>query len=111
MTGQRNPVRGNIAEVQPLLTKVVRAVCDHVDEERLRVYLFGSWARGRALPISDLDIALDTGRPIEPAIFMKIADALDELPTLRRVDVLDLQSVDQEFRSRVLQEGVLVYGK
>ena len=111
MTGHRNPARGNIAEVQPLLEKVIRAVCDHIDEKRLRMYLFGSWARGRALPISDLDIALDTGKPIEPAIFMKIADALDELPTLRRVDVLDLQSVDQEFRSRVLQEGVLVYGK
>ena len=94
-----------------MLEKVIRAVCDHVDEKHLRLYLFGSWARGRALPISDLDIALDTGKPIEPAIFMKIADALDELPTLRRVDVLDLRSVDQEFRSRVLQEGVLVYGK
>lgn len=111
MTAQSKPVKGNIAEVQPLLKKVVQAVCDHVDKECLRVYLFGSWAQGHALPTSDLDIALDTGRPIETPIFMKIADALDELPTLRKIDLLDLQSVDQEFRVRVLREGVLVYGK
>jgi predicted nucleotidyltransferase len=75
------------------------------------MYLFGSWAQGRALAASDLDIALDAGRPIEPAIIQKIADAMDELPTLRKVDVVDLQAVDQEFRERVLQQGEMIYGK
>ncbi len=75
------------------------------------MYLFGSWAQGRALSASDLDIALDAGRPIEPAIVQKIADAMDELPTLRKVDLVDLQAVDREFRQRVLQQGELIYGK
>jgi predicted nucleotidyltransferase len=75
------------------------------------VYLFGSWAQGRALAASDLDIALDAGRPIEPAIIQKIADAMDELPTLRKIDVVDLQAVDREFRQRVLQQGELIYGQ
>jgi hypothetical protein len=111
VTAYRKLARGNRAQVQPLLDEAVRVICDHVREERLRLYLFGSWAQGRALSASDLDIALDTGRPIEPAIIQKIAEALDELATLRKIDVVDLQGVDQEFRKRVLQQGELVYGK
>jgi hypothetical protein len=111
MTPDRKVVRGNRAEVQPLVEEVVRVVCGHLHGERLRMYLFGSWAQGRALSVSDLDIALDAGRPIEPAIVQKIADAVDELPTLRKVDVVDLQAVDREFRQRVLQQGELIYGK
>jgi predicted nucleotidyltransferase len=111
MTADRKLARGNRAEVQALVEEVVRVVCDHVHEERLRMYLFGSWAQGRALSVSDLDIALDTGRPISPAIIQKIAYALDELPTLRRVDIVDLQAVDQGFRKRVLQQGELIHGK
>ena len=93
------------------MEEVVQVVCDHLHEERLRMYLFGSWARGRALSVSDLDIALDTGELIVSAIILKITGALDELPTLRRVDVVDLQALDQEFRKRVLQQGELIYGK
>jgi len=111
MPGNRKLARGTRAQVQPLLDEVVRVICDHVQGESLRLYLFGSWAQGRALSVSDLDIALDTGRPIEPAIIQKIAEALDELPTLRKVDIVDLQAVDQEFRKRVLKQGELVYGK
>lgn len=111
MPGDRKPARGNRAQVQPLMDEVVRVICDHVQEERLRLYLFGSWAQGRALSVSDLDMALDIGRPIEPAIIHKITEALDELPTLRKVDIVDLRAVGKEFRKRVLQQGELVYGK
>ena len=111
MTAHKKLAIGDRTEVQPLVEKVVRVVCDHVHEESLRMYLFGSWAQGRSLSVSDLDIALDTGRPIEPAIIQKVSDALDELPTLRKVDIVDLQAVDQEFRKRVLQQGELILGK
>lgn len=111
MPRARKLARGNRAQVQPLVDEVVRVIRDHVHEECLRLHLFGSWAQGRALSVSDLDIALDIGRPIEPAIIRKVTEALDELPTLRKVDVVDLQAVDREFRKRVLQQGELVYGK
>jgi hypothetical protein len=111
MAGYRKLARGSRAEVQPLVEEVVRVVCNHVHEEHLRMYLFGSWAQGKALSVSDLDIALDTGTPIKPAIIQIIADELEELPTLRKVDMVDLQAMDQEFRKRILQQGELVYGK
>ena len=108
MAGNREQTRRNIAEIQPLLDEVVRVVCDHLNAEFLRLYLFGSWAEGRALSVSDLDIALDTGGPIELAMMQRISDALDELPTLRRVDVVDLHAVDRKFRNQVVQRGVFL---
>ena len=99
MAGYRKVARGNRAEVQPLVDEVVRVVCDHVHGEHVRLYLFGSWAQGRALPVSDLDIALDTGMPIDPATILQITESLDELPTLRKVDLVDLQAVDHQLRS------------
>ena len=110
MEAAKKLTRGNRADVQPLLEEVVRVVCRHVGGKGLRMYLFGSWAQNRATSVSDLDVALDTGKPIGPAVMQKIADALDELPTLRKTDLVDLQAVGQEFRKRVLQHGELVYG-
>lgn len=110
MTKGRDLKIGNREEVQPLIEEVVRVICDHVNEAQLRLYLFGSWAQGRALSVSDLDIAMDTGRPIDPSVIHKITDALDELPTLRRIDIVDLQVVDHDFRNRVVKQGELIHG-
>ncbi len=109
MAGHRQVARGNRAEVQPLVDEVVRVVCNHVRGKHVRLYLFGSWAQGRALPVSDLDIALDTGTPLDPATIQQITESLDELPTLRKVDLVDLQAVDHEFRERVMGEGELIH--
>ena len=75
------------------------------------MYLFGSWAEGKALSVSDLDIALDTRGPRELAMIQRISDTLDESPTLRRVDIVDLHAVDRKFRNRVVQRGELIYGR
>jgi len=80
-----------------------------VHEESLRLYLFGSWAQGRALSVSDLDIALDAGRPIEPAIIQKIADALDELLSDLDSGVKTLEQVQEKlklYRASVLKTAV-----
>lgn len=103
--------RGNRSEVQRLLDEVVRVVRAHINEKHLRMYLFGSWAQGSAVSASDLDVALDTGSPIEPATIQEIADALDELATLRKIDIVDLGAVDSEFRERVILKGERIYGK
>ncbi len=103
--------KGKRAEVQGLLEQVVKEMSRLVADGHLRIYLFGSWAQGRALSVSDLDIALDIGMPISVSIMQDISDALEELPTLRKIDVVDLQAVDEEFRNRVLEHGQLIYDR
>ena len=41
----------------------------------------------------------------------RILDGLEELPTLRKIDLKDVRSVNQQFRGRVLEQGEPVYGK
>lgn len=111
MSGRRKLTKGNRSDVAPLLGKVVRIVCNHLSAAGLQIYLFGSWAEGRALAESDLDIALDAGKPIGSTILLRIIDDLDEMLTLCKVDIVDLQASDQEFRNRVLRHGELIHGR
>lgn len=70
------------------------------------VYLFGSWARGEATAVSDIDIALDSGVPLPPGVFARLRERLDESHVPYRVEVVDLTRADAAFRQRVLDEGV-----
>jgi predicted nucleotidyltransferase len=71
-----------------------------------RVILFGSCAKGTAVPRSDLDIAISTGAPIRPAKLVRVEDAIEDLRTLRRVDLLDLATAGDELRAEVLANGI-----
>ena len=111
MEAKRRITKGKRAEVQPLVEKVVRVVREQVANEGLRIFLFGSWAEGRALAVSDLDIGLDAGEAKASAPVARILDWLAVLPTLRKIDLIDVRSVNQEFRGRVLEHGELIFGK
>lgn len=67
------------------------------------VLLFGSRARGDANELSDFDIAIATK---DPAKLGQLQAALDENQlTLLAFDVVDLASIDQDFRQRILAEA------
>ena len=96
-------------EIQHLAEEVVRIVRNHFAEQPLQIYMFGSWAEGTALSTSDLDIAIDLGHPAKLAQFRRIIEEVDGLPTLRKVDLLDVQLVARAFRERIKLQGELIY--
>ena len=49
MTANRKLAKGDRHQVQPLVDEVVRIVRDHMQEGRLRGYLFGYWNENKAL--------------------------------------------------------------
>ena len=67
-----------------------------------RVYFFGSRVSGKAQERSDFDVALHGVLPVEPRLFARIRTALDDLPTLYRVDLVDLACVPAPVRSEML---------
>ena len=71
-----------------------------------RLYLFGSRARGEAARASDIDIAILPDAPLEPGTLARIRDALEESTIPYEVDVIDLSSVDERFRRKVLAEAI-----
>ncbi|HBY05735.1 MAG: hypothetical protein UV38_C0001G0070 [candidate division TM6 bacterium GW2011_GWE2_42_60] len=72
-----------------------------------KIYLFGSRAKGKARPFSDIDIALDAGEKIELARIGEARDMFKESNIPFSFDFVDLQSVSQEFRDVVLKEGIV----
>jgi predicted nucleotidyltransferase len=72
----------------------------------VEVIWFGSWPQRHAQPHSDIDIALSAGKPIPPERIALLQEAVDELPTLYTIDIVDLN-----VGGPVLREEVLRYGE
>lgn len=77
---------------------------------RAKVYLFGSQATGKARLYSDIDIAILPLQPLPVHTLSEIREKLEESNIVRKVDVLDLAETDDDFRKRVVEEGVVWKG-
>lgn len=73
-----------------------------------RVYLFGSYAKGCATAESDIDLRIDKGalRGLFALSGMRL-DICDALS--KEVDLLTTNSLDDDFRSRIRKNEVLIY--
>ena len=84
--------------------QLVLAELKHVN---VRVYLFGSWARGEQRRSSDIDIAIDHQGAVSPYEFACIRDLVDESNVPYRVDVVDLTLASPDLARRIKEEGIL----
>jgi predicted nucleotidyltransferase len=75
-----------------------------------QVFLIGSRANGRARPRSDFDLGVIGPEALPLKTFHEIEDALENLPTLYRIDWVDLNGVSDRFRRMALSEGKVLYG-
>jgi predicted nucleotidyltransferase len=90
----------------PDLSEVRRIVLRGLAGRNARVYLFGSWARGEASRVSDIDVAILPSESLPDGLLTEIQEALDESLSLYPVDLVDLAAVSDAFRARVLAEGL-----
>jgi predicted nucleotidyltransferase len=74
-----------------------------------RVVLFGSRAAGTARERSDFDIGVAGDVPLSLAAFYAIADKLDSLRTLYRIDWVDLCRTSDVFREEALKCSRTLY--
>ncbi len=84
----------------PELIEKVSAICKRNDIKHLK--LFGSFATGTATPSSDIDFVV-YGCPD----IMKPEEDLTEIDTLRKIDILEYDSIHNPF----LLEDIEKYGK
>ncbi len=71
------------------------------------IIFFGSVVNGNFTRASDIDVAVFCGRELTGREMWEIEDAIEELPILRKVDVVDLSLVkDREFLSQILKGRV-----
>lgn len=88
------------------LREIQRIVREILNDQPVELYLFGSWARGDVRQASDIDIAVLPTGPLDPAVLATLRSALEESNVPYRVDVVDLRRTSDDFRRRVLEEGI-----
>ncbi len=73
----------------------------------VKIYLFGSRARGTHKFTSDIDLALDMGRKLDLSEIAQARNVLEAVDILRNVDIVDLHSVSPEMKKDILKEGIV----
>jgi predicted nucleotidyltransferase len=97
-------VPAEVSRLAALVAQVVRELTG----PSTRVLWYGSWTRGTAVPRSDVDLAVAGDRSIPPLLMAHLRERIDELPTLRKIDLVDIHAVGDAMRDRILSEGVAV---
>lgn len=70
------------------------------------VFWFGSWVKGTAQPHADIDIAIAASGAIPLQQMAALRDAVEELPTLHEIDLIDLSAVGESFKQEILGHGI-----
>jgi uncharacterized protein len=95
-------------EIRPILDRVTGIIRYHLPEQSFRILLFGSWATLTAIPTSDIDVAILGDVPVDPLTMARIREEVEGLPTLRKVDVVDLWIVEERFRQSVMKRAEML---
>jgi predicted nucleotidyltransferase len=94
----------------------IRKICDRMEGELrgYRVVLFGSRASGggrsRSRARSDFDIGILGEAPLPLKTFYAMEDLFEEIPTLYRIDWVDLNRVSPAFRREALKQTEVLHG-
>ncbi|EAX48946.1 DNA polymerase, beta domain protein region [Thermosinus carboxydivorans Nor1] len=92
---------------EQILAMVKKIVTDCFAGQPVRIYLFGSWARGEERRSSDIDIAVEHDGRVARSVFASARERLDEAPVPYRVDLVDLAASAPELAAKVREEGIL----
>ena len=84
-----------------IISRVVEIIRRYQGGE-YKIFLFGSWAKGTAVDTSDMDIALLGPQEIDRDTMIAIKQEIEKIPTLRGIDIVDLQAASVDFRNNVL---------
>ena len=103
---------GYVDEKNGLLTiEKIRTVCADVFSSYAvdYCYLFGSYAKGKATPESDVDLFVYTS--VTGIEFFGLVESLREA-LRKKVDVLDQRQIENNFElaNEILRDGIKIYG-
>ena len=74
--------------------------------EGFHLYLFGSQAHGMAKQGSDYDLGVLGDRPCPPGLLSELEEVGDAMPTLDKLDWVDLARVTKSFRDEAMRHAI-----
>jgi predicted nucleotidyltransferase len=78
-------------------------LAEHLDGVNYRAFIFGSQANRDALVRSDIDVGILADGRISAINLHKITNAIENLPMLYNIDLVDFSDVDDQFKSVALK--------
>jgi predicted nucleotidyltransferase len=90
------------AEHRRLVLSILRANLP----QNTKVWVFGSRATGRARRYSDLDLAIDAGRPLTLDEIAGLAEAFSDSDLPYKIDLADWHNIDDRWRQSITAERV-----
>lgn len=72
----------------------------------VRIYLFGSWARGEAKRSSDVDIAIESKDDMS-FLIGEFREALENSCIIYNVDVVDMNFAAESLCKKIREEGIV----
>jgi len=95
-------------DFENILKEIKNIIRKYLSENDFQLFLFGSWAKGRAHPTSDIDIAISGRKKIPWDIMVKILREADEIPTLRSIDIVDLNTKGENYKKNILEYAKII---
>jgi len=89
-------------EREEALREALGVIRRHLPGGEFSVFLFGSWAKGSAEPASDIDLGILGPNAVNDMLLLRLKEEIGAIPTLRRIDIVDLNRTDEGFRRDVL---------
>lgn len=87
---------------EEVVREALHIIHRYLPSGEFKVLLFGSWAKDTAEPTSDIDIGILGPEAIDGLLLLRLKEEIKAIPTLRRIDVVDLNEADEAFRNEVL---------
>lgn len=87
-----------------IIKEIIRILRKYLTDD-YKIYLFGSWAKGNALPTSDIDIGVLGKTQVKWSVMAKIMDEIDSIKTLRKIDIVDFSTKEKSFKENALKSG------
>jgi len=96
-------------KAEKILAKLIELLKKELDPEK--IILFGSRAKGKSAPYSDIDLAIagSTRPPLRS--LRKLKEKIEVISWPFFVDLIFLEEVDEEFKELVIKTGRIVYEK
>jgi predicted nucleotidyltransferase len=88
-------------DIRPDDLRTMRSVLARVLPGHTRVWVFGSRAGGVVRRASDLDLAIDAGRRLEPGEAVALVEAFEESDLPYGMDTVDLWSITAAFAALI----------
>jgi predicted nucleotidyltransferase len=90
-------------ENEEIVKEVKNIIRRYLSAPEFKILLFGSNAKRTAQENSDIDIGILGNTKIDPLILFKIEEKIEDIETIKKVDVVDLKSSDEGFVTEVLK--------